>query len=163
MVAFVGAADITIGGGLKGFQGLDGQRKGLSASTSAAEATSGEADEWETVASSSEDSSLTKTVADGEVGRRSLNSNFLSGLQPGGRRLLNICRRKYNMRMHSLKVWCGLFFITAVTTQQLSSGHLSKIVLKSHFYNYYKIIITIYYPVMQFGDKLMSIYIEPAF
>lgn len=70
--ASVGAAGL---GGLKTFQGLEGQRRGSSGTTSAA----GEADGLAAVVSSSEDSSLAT-----EPG----GSTFLSGVQPGGRRLL---------------------------------------------------------------------------
>lgn len=68
----VGAAGL---GGLKTFQGLEGQRRGSSGTTSAA----GGAEGLAAVVSSSEDSSLAT-----EPG----GSTFLSGVQPGGRRLL---------------------------------------------------------------------------
>lgn len=70
--ASVGAAGL---GALKTFQGLEGQRRGSSVTTSAA----GEADGLAAAVSSSEDSSLAT-----EPG----GSTFLSGVQPGGRRLL---------------------------------------------------------------------------
>lgn len=73
--ASVGAAGL---GGLKSFQGLDGQRRGSSVSTST---TPGEADGLAAVVSSSEDSSFWLGDAPG-------GSTFLSGVQPGGRRLL---------------------------------------------------------------------------
>lgn len=93
VVAFVGAADIG-STGLKGFQGLDGQWKGLSMTEPAAEATSGEADGLETVVSSSEDSSLVEALEagaedGGEAEEGTSNRRFLSGDQPGGRRLVN--------------------------------------------------------------------------
>lgn len=71
-LASVGATGL---GGLKTFQGLEGQRRGSSGTTSGA----GEADGLAAVVSSSEDSSLAA-----EPGC----STFLSGVQPGGRRLL---------------------------------------------------------------------------
>lgn len=70
--ASVGATGL---GGLKTFQGLEGQRRGSSGTTS----TTGEADGLAAAVSSSEDSSLAA-----EPGC----STFLSGVQPGGRRLL---------------------------------------------------------------------------
>lgn len=73
--ASVGAAGL---GGLKTFQGLEGQRRRSSGTTLAA----GEADGLAAVVSSSEDSSLIKIVPGG--------STFLSGVQPGGRRLPKI-------------------------------------------------------------------------
>lgn len=110
MAGFIAAVGPATVGGLKGFQGADGQRKGLSVERSAFGVTSGEADGPETVRSSSEDSSLTvDLLGDGGVGVMALASTFLRGLQPGGRRLLpNIWGRKYDMKMHSLNVWCGL-------------------------------------------------------
>lgn len=68
----VGAAGL---GGLKTFQGLEGQWRGSPGTTSAA----GEADGLAAAVSSSEDSSL---------GVEPGGSTFLSGVQPGGRRLL---------------------------------------------------------------------------
>lgn len=68
----VGAAGL---GGLKTFQGLEGQWRGSPGTTSAA----GEADGLAAPVSSSEDSSL---------GVEPGGSTFLSGVQPGGRRLL---------------------------------------------------------------------------
>lgn len=67
-------------GGLKSFQGLDGQRRGSLVSTSTAP---GEADGLVVVMSSSEDSSFITWLGDAPGG-----STFLSGVQPGGRRLL---------------------------------------------------------------------------
>lgn len=73
--ASVGAAAL---GGLKGFQGLDGHRWGLSM---------GEAEGLAAVVSSSEDSSLAPGVlGDGEGG----SSTLLRGVQPGGRRLMKV-------------------------------------------------------------------------
>ncbi len=87
MVAFVGAAAIAGSTGLKGFQGLYGQWKGSLIA-------SGETDGLETVVSSSEDSSLAEALEGGaEVGGEAeegtSNRRFLSGDQPGGRRLVN--------------------------------------------------------------------------
>lgn len=85
-VAFVGAAGLT---GLKGFQGLDGQWKGLSFDASGV-------DGLEVLVSSSEDSSLAESLggAGGAAGGDGTDSGtpyrkFLSGDQPGGRRLVN--------------------------------------------------------------------------
>ena len=85
MAATVGAASLT---GLKVFQGLDGQWKGLSFTAS------GEVDGLEAVVSSSEDSSLPAAttgapVAAGADGSGTSYRRFLSGDQPGGRRLVN--------------------------------------------------------------------------
>lgn len=77
--SFVGGAGIAGWTGLKGFQGLDGQWKGWS--FPASKATS---EETEAVVSSSEDSSLGEDVEGGLVSKI-----FLSGDQPGGRRLVN--------------------------------------------------------------------------
>lgn len=79
--ALVGGAGL---GGLKSFQGLDGQRRGSSVTTST---TPGEADGLAAVVSSSEDSSLAK-VGSTWLGDAPGGSTFLSGVQPGGRRLL---------------------------------------------------------------------------
>lgn len=77
-------------GGLKAFQGLEGQWNGLSVTASE------EADGLEAVVSSSEDSSLVKVVLrDGEAGEGTLIKKCLRGDQPGGRRMLN-CFRKYS-------------------------------------------------------------------
>lgn len=78
--ASVGAAGL---GGLKGFQGLDGHRRGSPAIT----LVPGEAEGLAALVSSSEDSSLAKVVlGEGEGGC----STFLSGVQPVGRRLLKV-------------------------------------------------------------------------
>lgn len=69
--------------GLKGFQGLDGHRWG----TPAVASVPGEAVGLAPVVSSSEDSSLARVVlleAEGSF------STLLSGVQPGGRRLLKV-------------------------------------------------------------------------
>lgn len=90
MVTFVGAVGIPVLTGLKGFQGSDGQWKGLS--FTAFEAPSGEPDVLEAVVSSSDDSSLAEALdgeSSGEAVARRLKITFLSGDQPGGRRLLN--------------------------------------------------------------------------
>lgn len=87
------------GMGLKGFQGLDGQWKGLSFPASAP--MSGEEGGLDAVVSSSEDSSLAEAlsvegglvVVGGEVMEGNSNRMFLRGDQPGGRRLINIWRR----------------------------------------------------------------------
>lgn len=80
-VPSVGASDP----GLKGFQGLDGQWKGLSFT-----ALSGEADGLDVEVSSSEDSSLTEAwVGDDTVEGGTSIRKFLSGDQPGGRRLIS--------------------------------------------------------------------------
>lgn len=86
--ALVGGAGIAGRTGLKGFQGLDGQWKGLSFTVSVAEAASGAADGLRAVESSSEDSSLAEALEGTAVGGTS-NRRFLSGDQPGGRRLVN--------------------------------------------------------------------------
>lgn len=80
--ALVGGAGL---GGLKSFQGLDGQRRGSSVNTST---TPGEADGLAAAVSSSEDSSLAKVVT--WLGDTSGWSTFLSGVQPGGRRLVKV-------------------------------------------------------------------------
>lgn len=128
-IAAVGPASV---GGLKGFQGVDGQRKELSVEGSASGVTPGEADGPETVVSSSEDSSLTvDLLGDGGVG-----STFLRGLQPGGRRLLsNIWGRKYDMRMQPSS-------IKAESTQQLSAGHQSVVSISPLFLMLCKIVLT---------------------
>lgn len=82
--ASVGAATL---GGLKGFQGLDGHRRGSSVATSATTLVPGEVEGLVAVVSSSEDSSLVKVVlVEGGGGC----STFLSGVQPAGRRLLKV-------------------------------------------------------------------------
>lgn len=107
-VVFTTAEGTAALGGLKGFQGFDGQWKGLPVKRSAIGVTLGEADGLEMVVSSSEDSSLTADVL-GDGGGGVMPSNFLSGLQPGGRRFLsNIWGREYDMMMHSLNVRRGL-------------------------------------------------------
>lgn len=87
-------------GGLKAFQGLEGQWKGLSFTASAVSVAEVG---LEVVVSSSDDSSLA-VVDDGggggggggaaEAVEGTSNRKFLSGDQPGGRRLLFICRTR---------------------------------------------------------------------
>lgn len=99
--AFVGAADTGGWTGWKGFQGLEGQWKGwLFTSSAAPVAEVG----LEAVVSSSDDSSLAEATegfgeggfGDGGEGEGLLAEEgtsyrrFLSGDQPGGRRLLNV-------------------------------------------------------------------------
>lgn len=103
-------AKATTSTGLNGFQGLDGQWKGLS---SAAETTtSAEPDVLAAVVSSSEDSSLAEALEgdaaeDDDVGFAIVgsegvggtsNRKFLSGDQPGGRRLTNTWIKKYRVK-----------------------------------------------------------------
>lgn len=79
----VGVGEASAGGvGGKALQGLDGQWNGWSISGSTAP--SGAGDGLEPVVSSSDDSSLAGAALDGDgVGE------YLSGVQPGGRRLEN--------------------------------------------------------------------------
>lgn len=87
--AAVGASGTAWVGGLKAFQGLEGQWNGLSVTASE------EADGLEAVVSSSEDSSLVNVgLWDGEAGEGTLIKKCLRGDQPGGRRMLN-CLREY--------------------------------------------------------------------
>lgn len=72
--------------GLKGFQGLDGQWKGLLSFA-------GEADGLDAVVSSSDDSFLGlgfKGGFEGDAAEGTAYRKFLSGDQPGGRRLMNV-------------------------------------------------------------------------
>lgn len=78
--ASVGAAAL---GGLKGFQGLEGHRRGSSTTTSA----TGEAEGLAAVVSSSEDSSLAPVVPVVGTGG---GSTLLRGVQPAGRRLMKV-------------------------------------------------------------------------
>lgn len=92
--ASVGAAAL---GGLKGFQGLDGHRRGSSATTSVP----GEAECLAAVVSSSEDSSLAKGVV---VGGGGVWSAVLSGVQPGGRRLMKVWEEMHRGSRYGLKI-----------------------------------------------------------
>lgn len=88
LAASVGAAGLA---GLKGFQGLDGHRRGEGLAA---------------VVSSSEDSSLAKGVlVEGEG-----VPTFLSGVQPGGRRLLRVWEETM---AQGQRLWLRLIFFDA--------------------------------------------------
>lgn len=115
----MGAAAAPSMAGWKGFQGLEGQWVWLSAGAS------GDAEGLEAAVSSSDDSSLAAGLegdcaggddGEGEAEEGGLYRKFLRGDQPGGRRLLKVCRVKYSKK----GFFCSRCYIVFCGTEQSS-------------------------------------------